>query len=126
PARAPKNRFELLNNVAVTANRTVEPLQVAVDDEDQIVELFARGKRDRSQRFRFVCFSVADEGPDFCITLFLECPILEVTTKARLIDRHNRSKSHRHRWEFPELRHEPRVRIGRQATLGFQLTAKVV
>ena len=40
---APRNaRFELLNDLAVAAHRAVEPLQVAVDDEDQVVELLAR------------------------------------------------------------------------------------
>ncbi len=34
PARAAKNGFQFLNNFAVAANRTVEALQVAVDDED--------------------------------------------------------------------------------------------
>ena len=42
PARAAERRFEFLNNLPVTAHRTIESLQVAVDDEDQIVELFAR------------------------------------------------------------------------------------
>ena len=44
PARAAERRFELLDDLAVAADRTVEALQVAVDDEDQVVELFARGQ----------------------------------------------------------------------------------
>ena len=42
PAGAAEDRFELLDDLAVAADRTVEPLQVAVDDEDQVVELLAR------------------------------------------------------------------------------------
>src|SRR5262249_6254771 len=38
PSRTPENGFELLNNFAVATHRAVEALQVAVDDEDQVVE----------------------------------------------------------------------------------------
>src|SRR5271167_4384419 len=52
PARTPKNlddvptgaeerRFEFLDDLAVAAHRSVEPLQVAIDDKDEIVELLA-------------------------------------------------------------------------------------
>ena len=65
PAGAAEGRFELLNDLAVAANRAIQPLQVAVDDEDEVVELFARGKCDRAERFRLVGFAVAEECPDF-------------------------------------------------------------
>ena len=32
-----------------------------------------------------------------------------------LVDRHDRAEAHRHRGEFPEVGHQPGVRIGRQA-----------
>ena len=44
PAGAAEGGLELLDDLAVAANRPVEPLQVAVDDEDQVVELLARGE----------------------------------------------------------------------------------
>ena len=65
PAGAAEDRFQFLNDLAVAAHRTVETLQVAVDDEDQVVEPFARGQRDRAERFGFVHLAVAQEGPDF-------------------------------------------------------------
>ena len=46
PAGAAERAFQLLNDLAVAAHRAVEPLEVAVDDEDQVVELFAGGQRD--------------------------------------------------------------------------------
>jgi hypothetical protein len=67
PAGAAEEPFELLDDLAVAANRTVEPLQVAVDDEDQIVELFAARERDGAERFGLVAFAVAQEGPDLCV-----------------------------------------------------------
>src|SRR6266852_1521968 len=49
PARSAKRRLELLNNLAVASHRAVEALQVAVDDENQIVEPFARRERDGTE-----------------------------------------------------------------------------
>ncbi len=40
---APRKRgFQFGDDLAVAAHRSIQPLQVAVDDEDQIVELLAR------------------------------------------------------------------------------------
>ena len=64
PAGAAEDRLELLDDLAVAAHRTVEPLQVAVDDEDQVVELLARRQRDRAERFGLVGLAVAEERPD--------------------------------------------------------------
>ena len=63
PAGAAEDAFQFLDDLAVAAHRAVEPLQVAVDDEDQVVELLARGQRDRAERFRLVAFAVAEERP---------------------------------------------------------------
>ena len=63
PAGAAERGFELLDDLAVAADRAVEPLQVAVDDEDQVVELFARRQRDRAERFGLVGLAVAEERP---------------------------------------------------------------
>ena len=41
PAGAAEGPFQFLNDLAVAADRAVEPLQVAVDDEDQVVEFLA-------------------------------------------------------------------------------------
>ncbi len=49
PAGTAEDRFQFLNDLAVAANRTVESLQVAVDHEDQVVELFT-GSQVRSHR----------------------------------------------------------------------------
>src|SRR5690606_27450948 len=64
PARALERGLELLNDLAVAADRAVEALQVAVDHEDQIVEPLAHRHRDRAHRFRLVRLAVADEAPD--------------------------------------------------------------
>jgi hypothetical protein len=64
PAGAAKLAFELLNDLAVATHRPVESLQIAVHDEDQVVEFFARRDRDRAERFGLVRFAVAEKAPD--------------------------------------------------------------
>ena len=64
PARAPEVRLELLDDLAVAADRPVEPLEVAVDDERQVVEALAGGDMQRPERLRLVGLAVAEERPD--------------------------------------------------------------
>ena len=44
PARAPEDRLQFLNDLPVAANGPVEALEVAVDDEDQVVQLLPGGE----------------------------------------------------------------------------------
>ncbi len=46
PARASEGGFQFLDDLAVAANRAIEPLKVAVDDEYQVVQLFSGGQGD--------------------------------------------------------------------------------
>ena len=64
PAGAAEGAFEFLDDLAVAADRAVEPLQVAVDDEDQVVELLARREGERAERLGLVGLAVAEERPD--------------------------------------------------------------
>src|SRR4029077_3745507 len=111
PARAAERRLELLNNLPISAYRPVEALQIAIDDKNQVVELFARSQRDRSQRFRLVRLAVTEERPYFRVRDRLHAAILEITIEARLINRHQRAQAHRNRRKLPEIRHQPRMRI---------------
>ncbi len=46
----PRNRrFIFLNDFAVAAHRAVEPLQIAVDDENQVIQFLAHGHADRAR-----------------------------------------------------------------------------
>src|SRR5439155_22698428 len=63
PTRSAKIGFELLDDFAVAAHRAVEALQIAVDNEDQVVELFTRREPDRAERFGFIHLAVATEQP---------------------------------------------------------------
>src|SRR6266508_639223 len=44
PAGAAKDRLQLLDDLAVAPNRPVEALEVAIDDEGEVVEAFASGE----------------------------------------------------------------------------------
>src|SRR5262249_37607735 len=64
PAGAVEGGIEFLDDLAVAPHRSVEPLQGAVDDEDEVVEDFPRGERKSAERFWLVGFAVANEAPD--------------------------------------------------------------
>ena len=49
PARAQECGLQFLNDAAVATHRPVQALQVAIDDEDEIVEFFARSKREGAE-----------------------------------------------------------------------------
>ena len=113
PARAAEVALELLDDLAVAAHRTIEPLQVAVDDEDQVIEVLARRHADRAHRLGLVHLAVAAEAPDLASFGLREAAVLQVLHEARLVDRHQRPEAHRHRRELPDVGHQPRVRVRR-------------
>src|SRR5207302_6409831 len=107
PPGAAERSLELLNDLAVAAHRTVEALQVAIDNEDQVIELLAGRQRDRAERFGFVGLAVAEKRPHLRIGLRLEAAILEIANETRLVDRHDRTQAHRDGRVLPEIRHQP-------------------
>ncbi|MDT4834330.1 hypothetical protein FQZ97_679650 [compost metagenome] len=114
PAGAGVQRFEFVDDAAVAAHRAVQALQVAVDHEDQVVELFARGQRQRGDGFGFVHFAVAEDAPDLAVAAGHERTVFQIAHEARLVDGVDGADAHRTRGELPEIRHQPRVRIGGQ------------
>ena len=125
PASAAESGFEFLNDLAIAANRTIEALKIAVDDEDEVVEFFARGQSDGAERFGLVGFAVAEEGPNFCVGGRLQTAIFEVAIEARLIDGHERTKSHGNGGIFPEIGHQPGMRVGRESAAGLEFAAEI-
>ena len=126
PARPAEDRFELLDDLSVAANRSVEALQVAVHDEREVVESLAGRDVQRPKRLGLVALAVADERPHARCGRVLDAAVLQVAVEARLVDRRERTKAHRNSRELPELRHEPRVRVAREPLAGNDLAAKVV
>ena len=124
PAGTEEGGLELLDDLAVAAHRPVEPLQVAVDHEHEVVELLAHRHRERAHRLRLVHLAVAEEAPDLLVSGFDQTAILEIAHEARLHDCLQRAETHRHGRELPEVRHQPGMRIGREA-LAADLLAEV-
>src|SRR5262249_9319190 len=112
-------------DLAVAADRAVEALQVAVDHEDEVVEVLAGGQRDAAQGFGLVGLAVAQEAPDLLLGRVLEAAVFQVAVEAGLVDGHDRAQAHRYRGELPEVGHEPRVRVRGQSAAGGQLAAEV-
>src|SRR2546425_4752773 len=125
PAGAAEDRLELLDDLAVAAHGAVEPLQVAVHHENEVVQALARRDVERPERLRLVALAVAEEAPDPRARGVLHAAVGEVAIEARLVDGLERSEAHGYRREFPEIGHEPWVRIRRQALLE-RLAAEVV
>ena len=115
PAGAAEERLQLLDDLAVAVHRPVEALQVAVDDEGQVVEALGRGDVDGPARLRLVHLAVAEERPRVLLGGVLDPAVVQVAVEARLEDRVDRAEAHRHRRVLPEPRHQPRVRVRRQA-----------
>ena len=115
PAGTPEDRLELLDDLAVAPHRTVEPLQVAVDDEDQVVEVLAPGHAECADRLGLVHLAVADEAPDPALARVDQLAQVEVAVDVGLVDRRDRAEAHRHRRELPEVGQEPGVRVARAA-----------
>ena len=63
PASATEERFEFLNDLAVTAHWSIKSLQVCTDDKREVVEFLTRCQTNGTQGFGLIHFAVAEEGP---------------------------------------------------------------
>ena len=126
PAGAAEDGLQLLDDLAVAAHGAVETLQVAVDDEDQVVQPLASGDGERAQRLRLVRLAVAEEGPDTVVRGVLDAAVVEVAVEARLVDGRQRREAHGDRGELPEVGHEARVGVRGEALAGHDLAPEVV
>ena len=99
PAGATEERLQLLDDLAVAAHRSVEALQVAVDDERQVVQCFVGRYVDEAPAFRLVHLAVAEERPDMLVGGVLDAAVVQVVIEPGLEDRVHRAQAHRHRRE---------------------------
>ena len=77
-----------------------------------------RGHLDQAAAFRLVHLAVAEERPDVLVGGVLDAAVVQVVVEPGLVDRVHRAEAHRHRRELPEVRHQPRVRVRREAAAG--------
>ena len=94
PAGAAEFSFQFLDDLAVTPHRSVQALQVAVDDKHQVVQPVPPGKPNSAHGFGFVHFSVTDKGPDLAVFARNHFPVLQIAHKTRLVDGLDRPEPH--------------------------------
>ena len=124
PARATELAFKLLHDLAVASHRAVQALQIAVDHEDQVVQVLAGGQTDGAQGFDLVHLAIAAEHPDLAVFGVGNATGMQVLQKARLVNRHQGAQAHGHRGELPKLGHQLGVWVTGQ-TLAVDLLAEV-
>ena len=125
PVRTAEGALQLLNDLAVAPHRAVEPLQVAVDHQHQVVEALAAGNVDGAEHLRLVRFAVANERPDLAAVVRLQAAAFQVFGEPGLVNGAWGRKPHARRWHLPELREPSRVRIARQAAAFAELATEV-
>src|SRR5882672_897318 len=106
PTGTDEERLELLDDLAVAADRAVETLQIAVDDEGEVVETLARSEGQCTDRLGFVHLTIAEDPPDVALIGRGETAMREVTHEARLVDGIHRADAHGARGKLPEIRHQ--------------------
>ena len=94
PTGAAEDCLQLLNDLAVAAHGTVEALEVAVHDGDEVVEILAGGDRQAIGALGLVHLAVADEAPHLRLARVGELVIDQVPVETRLGDRVDRAQPH--------------------------------
>ncbi len=115
PASAFEDAFQFVDDFAVTGYRAVQTLQVTVDNEDQVIQFFTGRDGDRAFGFRLIHLAVAKEGVNGLLGSIFQTTVFQIFQEFSLVDRTNRTQTHRDGRELPEFRHQFRVRVGRQA-----------
>ena len=125
PAGAAELGLQLLHDLEVGADRAVEALQVAVDDEGEVVQALTGRQREGRRRLGLVHLAVAEERPDVRGGDVLDAAVGQVAVEARLVDRRERAEAHGDRRELPQPGQAARVRVGGEAVAA-GLAAEVV
>ncbi len=125
PAGAPEHAFQFLDDLAIAPHRTVQPLQVAVDDEVEVVQSFPAGQGDGAQGFRLVALAVAQKRPHLAIAPGRQPPGGQVAHDMRLVDGLDGAQPHGDGGKLPEIGHQPGVGIGGQP-VAVHLAAEIV
>src|SRR5699024_5482197 len=121
PACAAEVRLQLLDDLAVAANRAVEALEVAVDDEREVVQCIVGGDLEGAPRLDLVHLAVSEKRPHVLLRGVRDPAVVQVPIEPCLVDRVERSQAHRNGGEFPELREAARMRVGVQRPTGVAL-----
>ncbi|MCO4700637.1 hypothetical protein LRR80_06752 [Streptomyces sp. RO-S4] len=114
PARPAEPGLQLPHDLGVGPHRAVQLLQVAVDDEGEVVQPFAGRERQGRGRLGLVHLAVAEERPHPGGGGVLDTPVVQIAVEPGLVDRCEGAEAHGHGRELPQPRQPPGMRIGRQ------------
>ncbi|PAV69064.1 hypothetical protein WR25_17416 [Diploscapter pachys] len=81
---------------------------------DHVVQAFTGSQGQAGGRLRLVHLAIAKHSPDMPGRGVEQPAMMQVAHEARLIDRIERADAHGTCGKLPEVRHQPRVRIGAQ------------
>src|SRR6478609_4821618 len=126
PTCTTEDAFQFLDDLAIAAHRTVETLQIAIDDERQVVELLTGGDAELAQRLRLITLPVTQKCPDMAGVGVLDAAILQIPGKARLVDGGDGTDTHAHRGKLPVFLHQARMRITGQAHAALRFASKAL
>ena len=118
PAGTPEEGLELLDDLGVAADGSVETLQVAVDHEGQVVQVVQCGELDQATGLRLVHLTVTEERPHVLLGGVLDTAVVQVAVEPCLVDGVHRTEAHGHGRELPEIGHTVRVRVAGHTALG--------
>ncbi len=125
PSCTTENTFQLLDNLAIASDRAIQSLQITIDNKNQVIQLLSTCQCNRTLGLRLIHFTIASKAPDFSRTTTSEASIVQILHDVCLVDCLQWAQPHRNRWELPVVRHQPGVRIGRQA-ISIHFLAKFV
>ena len=111
PTRSRKQPLQLINNAAVAPHRAVQPLQVAIDHPNQVVQALACGQRERAHGLGLVHFAVAKHAPYLAPLAVEQLAVGQVAHEARLIYGADGPNAHGSCGKLPKIGHQVRVRV---------------
>ena len=94
PASTCEDAFQFVDDLAVTGYRTIQTLQVTVDDEAQVVQLLTGRDGDRAFRFWLIHFAVAQEGVYGLLRGVFQTTVFQILQEFRLVDRTDWAQTH--------------------------------
>src|SRR5699024_11080556 len=115
PASTAERSFKFLDNLAITANRAVQTLEVTVDDKRDVVQLVVGSNVECTARFWLIHFTVTKECPDVLVRGVFDAAVMNVAVELCLVNRVQWAQAHRHSWELPEVVQHFGVRVGGQS-----------
>ncbi len=94
PASTTEDAFQFVNDFTVTGDRAVQTLQVAVDDEDQVIQFFTGRDGDSAFRFRLIHLAIAQEGVNGLRRGVFQTTVFQIFQEFSLIDCAQRPQTH--------------------------------